>query len=235
MIGTYQNLENLPDQVLPVAVPTSAANLHPRNRHALRRTPAAPYVVMRSPRRLRRPTKCLTARQVQGLFDAAAHAKFIGAPLNRHVIISLRDAPGRAQDALGCILERVSKWGRYRGLQMAWLWTLEYGHRHGVHVHLLMHTRRGSRTALLGELRKLVRGVLRAKRLENTTIRFKRVGRLGTKVDKGVLHYVCKNCSPIAARRFAIDPSPHAAILGKRCGTSENIGPSARRSSSNGS
>jgi hypothetical protein len=43
----------------------------------------------------------------------------------------------------------------------------------------------------------------------------------------GAAKYMLKGLKPHHARRFGIEPSPQGEVFGKRCGVSENLGPTA--------
>jgi hypothetical protein len=139
--------------------------------------------------------------------------------------------------------------GRYVGLltkalarhgsATAWLWTHESGDRKGRHCHLLSHVP----AALVPRVTALQRGWLR--RIAGKPYRARVVlsrpigGRMNMRFSNPDVHaknldvalsYVLKGASPDAAMLFGlVRTEPGGRIVGKRCGTSQNIGAKARK------
>jgi hypothetical protein len=140
-------------------------------------------------------------------------------------------ATGRFTDLLAKLVAR-------HGGSTAWLWTHENGPRKGGHCHLLVHVP----AALVARLTALQRGWLRritGERYKARVIYSKPVGgRLGLEKGNPDLHavnleaalaYVLKGASTAAAAQFKLTRlEPGGRIIGKRCGTSQNIGAKAR-------
>jgi len=172
---------------------------------------------------------------------AAEHATAIGLPLNRMVTIhwesagvplsAMPRATGRFTDMLAKALAR-------QGAKTSWVWVHEGGPEKGGHCHLLAHVPAD-----------LVQMVTRAQRgwISRITgkpylarvIRSTPIGRrLGLEDGNPPLHaanldaalrYIVKGASPESASQFGLTRlEPGGLILGKRSGTSQNIGPKAR-------
>lgn len=129
------------------------------------------------------------------------------------------------------------------GSGTAWLWTHENvpgnGHDKGGHCHLLAHVPPDLVpvvTALQrGWLRRITAQPYRARVIHSKPIG----GRLGLETGNPDLHavnleaalaYVLKGASPEAASQFGLERlEPGGRVIGKRCGTSQNIGAKARK------
>ena len=121
----------------------------------------------------------------------------------------------------------------------AWLWVHEGGDGKGGHCHLLAHVPAELVpiiTALqLGWLRRITGQPYRARVIRSKPIG----GRLGLEAGNPELHainldaalaYVLKGASPEAASQFGLERlEPGGRVIGKRCGTSQNIGAKARK------
>lgn len=192
-----------------------------------------------------RESHALTAAQIGNLKAAERHAEKIGLPFTRMISIHWQ--------AAGVPLEGMAK-ATYRftdlltkalarhGSGTAWLWTHENvpgnGHDKGGHCHLLAHvpaTLVHVVTALQrGWLRRITGQPYRARVIHSKPIG----GRLGLEAGNPDLHavnleaalaYVLKGASPDAASQFGLERlEPGGRVIGKRCGTSQNIGAKAR-------
>ena len=188
-----------------------------------------------------RETYALTAAQICNLKAAERHAGEIGLPFNRMVTIhweaagvplaGIAKATGRYTDLMAKALAR-------HGCGTAWLWTHENCGPKGGHAHLLSHVP----ADLVSRLTGLQRGWLR--RITGQPYRARVIhskpigGRLGLEAGnpdlhainlKGTLGYILKGASPEAASQFGLERlEPGGLVIGKRCGTSQNIGPAAR-------
>jgi hypothetical protein len=198
-----------------------------------------------------RESNALTAAQIGNLRAAERHAGKIGLPFTRMISIhwqaagvplaGMTKATYRFTDLLRKALAR-------HGSRTAWLWTHENvpgnGHDKGGHCHLLAHVR----ADLVPVITALQRGWLR--RITGQPYRAGVIlskpigGRLGLEVSNPDLHavnlqvalaYVVKGASREAASQFGLERlEPGGRIIGKRCGTSENIATKARRRANNG-
>lgn len=183
----------------------------------------------------------LTAAQIANLRAAECHAEAIGLPFNRMITIHWQAAgvplEGMAK-ATGRFLDLLTRALARHGGATAWLWVHEGGERKGGHCHLLAHVP----PDLVRVITRLQRGWLR--RITGSAYR-KRVirsnpigGRLGLETGNPGLHavnvsealsYVMKGAGPVAAARLDLERlEPGGRVIGKRCGTSQNIGAKAR-------
>nr|WP_166180886.1 hypothetical protein [Altererythrobacter segetis] len=192
--------------------------------------------------RASRESHALTAAQIANLKAAERHAAASGLPFTRMLTIHW--------EAAGVPLQGMARaTGRFTGLMAkalarhgscsAWLWVHENGDWKGGHCHLLAHVP----ADLVHVFTGLQRGWLR--RITGQPYR-KRVihskpigGRLGLETGNPDLHainldvalgYVLKGASPEAASQFSLERlEPGGRVIGKRCGTSQNIGAKARK------
>jgi hypothetical protein len=192
-----------------------------------------------------RESHALTAAHIGNLKAAERHAEKIGLPFNRMITIhwqaarvplaGMANATYRFTDLLTKALAR-------HGSRTAWLWTHENvpgnGHDEGGHCHLLAHVP----AALVPVVTGLQRGWLRritGQPYRARVIRSKPVGGLlGLETGNPDLHavnletvlaYVLKGASPEAASQFGLERLESGGrVIGKRCGTSQNIGAKAR-------
>jgi hypothetical protein len=189
-----------------------------------------------------RESHALTAAQIGNLWAAERHAMAIGLPFTRMITIHWQAAGVALADmvrATGRFLDLLTKALARRKTKTAWLWILENGDRKGGHCHLLVHVP----AALVSLLTRLQKGWLR--RITGKPYR-KRVihsdpigGRLGLEAGNPELHainlaaalsYVLKGANAEAAAEFELELlEPGGRIIGKRCGTSQNIGTKARK------
>lgn len=189
-----------------------------------------------------RATDSLSAAHVGNLIAAAGHSSAIGLPFTRMITIHW-EAAGVPLDvmaaATGQFIDLVTKALARHGSRTAWLWVHENGPNKGGHCRLLAHVPSGHVKRLTG----LQKGWLR--RINGKPYR-KRVihsgpigGRLGLEVGNPELHavnhaaalgYVLKGACPDAVSQFGLElVEPGGRIIGKRCGTSQNIGAKARK------
>lgn len=189
-----------------------------------------------------RESHALTPTQIANLKAAERHARAIGLPFNRMVTIHWQAAGvalGDMVKATGRFLDLLTKAMARHKSRTAWLWVLENGDRKGGHCHLLVHVP----AALVSILTRLQKGWLRritGKPYRARVIRSKPIGgRLGLERSHPELHafnvavalgYVLKGADAMAAEQFGLERlEAGGRIIGKRCGTSQNIGAKARR------
>ncbi len=188
-----------------------------------------------------RQSHALTKAQTAHLKAAERHAAAIGLHFNRMLTIHWEAAgvplEGMAK-ATGRFVDLMSKALARHDSQTAWLWVHENGDRKGGHCHLLAHVP----AELVPILTRLQRGWLR--RISGTPYRRRVIhskpigGRLGLERGNPELHavnlqaalaYVLKGTSAEAAAQFGLERlEPGGRVIGKRCGTSQNIGAKAR-------
>jgi hypothetical protein len=189
-----------------------------------------------------RESHALTAAQICNLEAAERHARAIGLPFTRMITIHWQAAGVALADmvkATGRFLDLLTKALARHKTKTAWLWTLENGDRKGGHCHLLIHVP----AALVSLLTRLQKGWLR--RITGKPYRARVIhsvpigGRLGLETGNPELHainlaaalgYVLKGANAEAAARFGLERlEAGGRIIGKRCGTSQNIGAKARK------
>ena len=184
----------------------------------------------------------LTAIQVRKILDASIHATIIGLPLNRMFtvhwqaagvsLLSMVKATGRFIDLLTRALAR-------KGHLTSWVFIHESGEGKGGHLHLLAHVPPKLAKSIvrqqIGWLKLITglpyrKGVIRSDPIG---------GRLGLETGNPPLHaanlhvalgYVCKGASQAILDAAGLDRQHQSGgrIIGKRCGTSQNIGRKAR-------
>lgn len=189
-----------------------------------------------------RESHALTVAQIGNLKAAERHAEKIGLPFTRMISIHWQAAgvpmAGMAK-ATGRFTDLMAKALARHGSGTAWLWTHESGNGKGGHCHLLAHVP----ADLVPVVTALQRGWLRRITLRSyraRVIHSKPIGgRLGLEAGNPDLHavnleaalaYVLKGAGPEAASQFALERlEPGGRVIGKRCGTSQNIGAKARK------
>jgi hypothetical protein len=187
----------------------------------------------------------LTGAQVANLIAAAGHATAIGLPINRMITIHW-EAAGVPLDGMAAATGRftglLAKALAWHGSRTAWLWVHENGHREGWHCHLLVHIP----ARLVPVVQRLRRRWMRSITGKPFSARVVITGAIGRKLglessdpatwaenaDKAV-GYVLKGVSPAAPQAALVAVllgylKPGGRIIGKRCGTSQNIGRKAR-------
>lgn len=188
-----------------------------------------------------RESHALTAAQVANLRAAERHAEKIGLPFTRMISIhwegagvplaGMTKATGRFTDLMAKALAR-------HGSGAAWIWTHENGDGKGGHCHLLAHVPADLVSVLTGLQRGWLRRIT-GKPYRARVIHSKPIGgRLGLEAAHPALHavnlavalaYVLKGANPEAASQFGLERlEPGGRVIGKRCGTSQNIGAKAR-------
>ncbi len=189
-----------------------------------------------------RVSDALTEAQIANLTASERHSRAISLPFTRMITIHWQAAGVALVDmvkATGRFLDLLTKALARHNSKTAWLWTLENGDRKGGHCHLLVHVP----AALVSLLTRLQKGWLR--RITGNAYRSRVIhskpigGRLGLEAGNPELHavnladafgYVLKGADAQAAEKFALarlEAGGH--IIGKRCGTSQNIGAKARK------
>ncbi len=179
------------------------------------------------------------ARQIsllgaQAFLQAAGFAGVIGVPLNRHLTISwhVAETIGRVQDLQREVLQLAAKWLRYHGVQPAFVWVVENGYVLGHHSHIAIHVP----DHLVRRFR-----VMADRWVQHVGGNPKNRGAVRMTRDKfgradyhaaieGLLRYMLKGLELEAARLLRIEPQYDKAgtVIGKRCGFSESLGPTAQ-------
>jgi len=190
-----------------------------------------------------RQSHALSSGQIANLIAAEAHAAQIGLPFNRMITIHW-EAAGVPLDgiakATGGFIDLLTKAITRHGGKTAWLWVHEGGEQKGGHCHLLAHVP----ADLVPTISKLQLGWLRritGQPYKASVIHSKPIGgRLGLEDSnaqllavnrQAALNYVVKGGDAEAIKAFGLVRSEAGGlVIGKRCGTSQNIGPKARKS-----
>jgi hypothetical protein len=189
-----------------------------------------------------RESHALTGVHIANLTAAEAHARKIGLPFTRMLTIHWQAAgvplAGMAK-ATGRFVDLMAKALARHGSRTAWLWTHEAGDGKGGHCHLLAHVPAHLVSTVTrlqcGWLRRITGQAYRARVIRSKPIG----GRLGLETGNPDLHainleaalgYVLKGASPEAAACLGLARlEPGGRVIGKRCGTSQNIGAKARK------
>jgi len=191
--------------------------------------------------RVDRVSHSLSENQVAKLTAAARHAFVIGLPFTRMISIHWQAMGVPLSDmakATGRFIDLMTKTLARHGSATAWIWVHENGPAIGGHCHVLAHVP----AALVKRLSKLQRRWLKriaGRPYRSRVIRSRPIGGwLGIENSNPNLHalnlhealaYVLKQATAAAAIRFRMERlQPGGRVIGKRCGTSQNIGASAR-------
>ena len=194
-----------------------------------------------------RESYCLSHGQVGNLIAAACHADAIGLPLTRMITVHW-EAAGVSLDgmarATGRFIDMLTKAITRCESRTAWIWVHEGGPGKGGHCHILAHVP----ASLVKPITRLQKRWLRAicgKPYKRGVIHSDPIGgRLGLETTNCPLHaqnlanalcYVLKGADGHAAAAVGLERlEPGGRIIGKRCGTSQNIGVKARAAKGNG-
>ena len=188
-----------------------------------------------------RESHALSAAHVANLIAAARHAGAIGLPLNRMVTIHWQAAgiplAGMAK-ATGRFTDMLAKFLARHKSGSALLWTHESGDGKGGHCHLLAHVPAALVPEITGSLRGWLRLISGQPYRRGVILSRPIGGRLGMETGNPDLHavnleaalsYVLKGANAEAAAQFDLALlEPGGRVIGKRCGTSQNIGAKAR-------
>lgn len=184
-----------------------------------------------------RVTTALSEADAGKLLKAKERALQIGLPFNRFITVHW-DAAGVADDlkATGRLLKLIGDWLRSRGRQAAFAWVREDGPGKGAHVHILLHLP----PDLIDAFNRRQRGWLTAceARWRGGVLKTRSIGRTYRQALAGgqdylanlaeTVDYVLKGADHRARERFGIRRCEDGgAVVGKRCGTSQNLGSAA--------
>lgn len=189
-----------------------------------------------------RQSYSLRLGQIRNLVAAAGHAERMGLPFTRMITIHWQSAgipPAGMAKATGRFIDLIVKTLSRHGCKTAWLWVHESGDGKGGHCHLLVHIP----AVLVPVLTRLQKGWLRnitGKAYRARVISSSPIGRrLGLEMNNPALHaanldtalaYLLKGACTAAATAYGLTRiEPGGLIVGKRCGTSQNIGAKARK------
>lgn len=189
-----------------------------------------------------RESRELKAATVANLRAAAHFAPKAGVPFNLFKTIHWQKAGvSDPLAATGRFLKLASDWIRSKGGTSAYVWVREAGDEKGEHVHILLHVppalapglarrQRGWLQACGAEWR---RGVIYTERI-GQSLRHATAGEVSGKDYlahlKAVVGYVLKGGEPVALEALGLERvETTGAVVGKRAGVSQNLGPAARR------
>lgn len=189
-----------------------------------------------------RESQGLSVKQVTNLIAATAHAKAIGLPFTRMITIHWEAAGitlAGIVKATGRFVDLLTKYLSRHGSRTAWLWVLEGGPAKGAHCHMLAHVPARLIKRLPASQKRWLRRIT-GRPYKDRVIRSDPIGgRLGLEVGNPELHasnleaaffYLLKGASGEAASHFDLARlEAGGLIMGKRCGTSQNIGATARK------
>jgi hypothetical protein len=182
----------------------------------------------------RRATKYITMRQAINVIEAVKFARSVGKPLVAHVTIhwSLTDV-GDDPDGkrFAKVREGLDKWLDRHGVEFAGVWARERqagGQSDVEHCHLLFHLPVDFRTGK--KLRQVEAAIFRLVKRHGGDVTDDRAIKLVI-YDNPDGKYLIKGGGKKVWKRFGLRKSHRrlqGLIHGKRCGTTENIGPAAR-------
>lgn len=185
-----------------------------------------------------RVSSYLTLRQCQAMLEAAEFSVAVKMRFNRHWTVHYERAGIAEADAvrfIGRLLKLLRDYARRHRATFAAIWVREGGEGKGGHVHILLHLPAG--LSLKGRTRLWVRLAGGACRKGVSHIRAV-AGRLGAAESGGehyaanvatVRDYLMKGAHPDARQALGLDREAEGgAIVGKRCGWTQNIGKSGR-------
>jgi hypothetical protein len=181
----------------------------------------------------------LTSAQCEGLIAAARHAERLGLRFNRHWTIHYQQAGIAEADAarfIGKLRKLAQEYSRRNRGGFAAIWVRESGEGKGGHVHILMHL--PARLSLKGRTRLWVR--LAGGKCRSGVSNIRAVAGRVSAADSGaeqyavnaeiVRQYLMKGAAGEVREALGLGrfPGEQGEIVGKRCGTTQNIGQGAR-------
>jgi hypothetical protein len=174
----------------------------------------------------RRTSVHLPTTAARNVWDAAELAEFLGCPLTHHADISwpfaMGPGDGEWRERFMKLRELSRKWLEHRGSAYADSWTVERASNGaGVHTHCALHVP----TELAREFEGYLRHLLGSR--DRRVLCF---GKLWNR--DGYLSYILKGVEPSGYEEFQVlkkHRSQQGIVVGKRAGTSRNIGAAARR------
>jgi len=184
---------------------------------------------------VRKPSHHINRKAGASLLHAPRTAKAIGRPLNAHVTVSLWQigiADHEAFDMFAKLRnQRFQRWSTYtpagraetRNGSPTHAWVFEAPNEQ-LHLHWMVHIQSGNMAAFRTLMRKWVARAAGIEELPEGVMSISTVSNA-----EGLKLYLSKGLDPHFARLWNIRPQPQGVVLGPRCGTSRNIGPSIRK------
>lgn len=189
-----------------------------------------------------RQSLALKVEQVGNLIAAEQHSRSIGLPFTRMITILWEEAGvplDKMANATGRYIDLLTKTIKRHGGETSWIWVHENGERKGGHVHILAHIPSSLVQLISKRNRRWIRKIS-GKRYQRKVVLSKPLGgRLGLERTNPALlasnvcealSYCLKGADEEGLETFRLTRSNFGGlIIGKRCGTSQNIGPKARK------
>lgn len=185
-----------------------------------------------------RTSEFLTLSQCEGLIEAAEHAEKIGLPFNRHWTVHYESAGIEEAAASGFIrklMKLAGDFARRHGGHMAGIWMRENGKGKGGHVHILFYL--PLNLSLSGKTRRWVRlagghyrkGVSHIRSIAGSLQAAESGSDYYQRNLTVVRMYGLKGASQAAGESLGLKIyGIGGAVVGKRCGWTQNIGKAAR-------
>ncbi len=193
--------------------------------------------------RANRESYALTAANISNLRAAKGHAEWIGQPFTRMITIHWESAGVplvNMVQATSRFVDLLSKTLARHGCETTWLWVLENGDDKGGHCHLLAHVPADLVQIVTDRQKRWLRRIT-GKPYKKDVIFSRPVGLLlGLEESNPDLHainlevafgYMCKGAPQDVLNAAGIIRAhqKNGRVIGRRCSTSQNIGPKARR------
>lgn len=184
-----------------------------------------------------RTSSHLTLKRCLELLEAADHAARLGLPFNRHWTVHYEKAGIAEADAtrfIGKLLKLLGDFARARNAQRAAIWAREGGPSKGGHVHILLHIPAALR--LTGKTRLWVRlaggtakqGVSFIRSVAGNVAAAESQSEHYWHNAEVVRCYLLKGADELAGKALGLEVSDQGIVVGKRSGTTQNIGKAAR-------
>lgn len=187
-----------------------------------------------------RTSDSLTETQCRELMAATDFAGRIGLAFN--ILLTVHFEAGGISDrqagaALRAFLKSAGGWTAKRSARLAWAFVREHGEGKGSHAHILLHVPPSLRPAFTRRQRQWLqragihpaKGVILSRRIGGTIRAYQHSPESYFPNLGAALGYCIKGADAKAARALALARvEPGGRIIGKRCGTSQNIGQAAR-------
>jgi hypothetical protein len=184
----------------------------------------------------------LTGAQVANLIAATGFALEIGLPLNRMITVHWQAAGvplERMASATGKFLDLASKAIARRGGSTAWIFVHEGGLTKGGHCHILIHIPLDTMNYFVRVQKRWLKSITGTPYRKRVIYGASIGGRRGVELGNPELYaenmghalsYVVKGtCTDVAEVLGLARVEDGGLVIGKRCGTSQNIGRKARQ------
>lgn len=191
-----------------------------------------------------RESNHLTGQQVANLIAASEFALLIGLPLNRMITIHWQAAGlplNKMALATGRFLDLACKTIARRGGRTSWIFVHEGGLQKGGHCHILIHVPAESMAPLIRLQKRWLKTITGKPYRKNVIYGVPVGGRRGLDLNNSKLYrenfyaalaYMIKGTTEDVAKTLGLARTEDGGlVIGKRCGTSQNIGQKARRAS----